>query len=45
MYEDVRRAEKPEQALYEFLQSTYEAAAVLGKWDRATLEVQHAGPG
>lgn len=38
MYDDVRRAEQPEQALYEFLESTYEAGARLGKWDRAALE-------
>jgi hypothetical protein len=39
MYDDVRRAESPEQALYEFLESTWDAAARLGKWDRAALEV------
>jgi len=39
MYDDVRRGEAPEQALYEFLESTYEAGARLGKWDRAALEV------
>lgn len=39
MYDDVRRADQPEQALYEFLESTYEAGARLGKWDRAALEV------
>jgi hypothetical protein len=38
MYEDVRRASSPEGTLREFLQSTYEAGAVLGKWDRASLE-------
>ena len=38
MYDDVRRAESPEQALYEFLESTYEAGARLAKWDRAALE-------
>ena len=38
MYDDVRRADQPEQALYEFLESTYEAGARLGKWDRAALE-------
>lgn len=37
-YDDVRRAESPEQALYDFLESTYDAAARLAKWDRATLE-------
>jgi hypothetical protein len=38
MYDDVRRAESPEQVLYEFLQSTWDAAARLGKWDRGALE-------
>jgi hypothetical protein len=39
MYDDVRTADSPEDALYEFLASTYEAGATLGKWDRAALEV------
>lgn len=38
MYDDVRGASSPEQALYEFLESTYEAGARLAKWDRAALE-------
>jgi hypothetical protein len=38
MYDDVRGADSPESALMEFLQSTYEAAAELGKWDRKSLE-------
>jgi len=38
MYDDVRRASSPEQALYEFLESTYDAGAALAKWDRAALE-------
>jgi hypothetical protein len=37
-YDDVRRADSPGQALYDFLESTYEAGARLGKWDRAVLE-------
>ena len=37
-YEAVRRAPDPAAALLEFAQSTYEAAANLGKWDRALLE-------
>ncbi|MBV8455487.1 MAG: hypothetical protein JO122_02595 [Acetobacteraceae bacterium] len=37
-YEAVRRAAEPEQALLEFFQSTYAAAADLAKWDRAVLE-------
>jgi len=38
MYDDVRLAHSPEQALLEFCQSTYEAGANLGNWDRANLE-------
>jgi hypothetical protein len=37
-YEAVRSAPDPEHALLEFLQSTYDAAAGLAKWDRAALE-------
>src|SRR5688572_1284491 len=37
-YDDVRNAANPEEALMEFLQSTYEAGADLAKWDRASLE-------
>ena len=37
-YEAVRTASDPEAALMEFLESTYEAAANLAKWDRKTLE-------
>lgn len=39
-YTAVRTADDPDAALLEFLQSTYEAAAVTGKWDRAALERQ-----
>jgi hypothetical protein len=38
MYDDMRRAESPEQALYDFLESTYDAGARLAQWDRAMLE-------
>jgi len=38
MYDDVRTAASPKTTLMEFLQSTYEAAAESGKWDRRTLE-------
>ena len=38
MYDDVRTAASPDEALLEFLQSTYEAGAKLAKWDRASLE-------
>src|SRR6202163_3255464 len=35
MYDDVRAADSPRDALLEFCQSTYEAGADLGRWDRA----------
>ncbi len=37
-YDSVRTAKEPERELMVFLQSTYEAAADLAKWDRAALE-------
>jgi Family of unknown function (DUF5996) len=37
-YDDVRAAASPEEAVMQFLQSTYEAGATLAKWDRAALE-------
>jgi hypothetical protein len=37
-YEAVRMAESPDATLLSFLQSTYEAAADLATWDRASLE-------
>jgi hypothetical protein len=37
-YDAVRTAHDPERELMTFLQSTYEAAADLGRWDRAALE-------
>ncbi|HJT57723.1 MAG TPA: DUF5996 family protein [Ktedonobacteraceae bacterium] len=38
LYDDVRNAQSPEQALLEFLKSTYEAGANLARWDREALE-------
>ena len=38
MYDDVRVAASPRNALLDFLQSTYDAAANLGNWDRVNLE-------
>ena len=38
MYDDIRSTTSPKAALRDFLQSTYEAGANLGKWDRAALE-------
>ncbi|MGH7631997.1 MAG: DUF5996 family protein [Gemmatimonadales bacterium] len=37
-YESVRCAAAPDEALLEFCQSSYEAAAECGRWDRAALE-------
>lgn len=37
-YEAVRRAAAPERAISDFVASTYDAAAMLAKWDRAALE-------
>lgn len=39
-YEAVRTAEQPDQALLQFLQSSYEAAANVSNWDRSVLERQ-----
>ena len=37
-YEAVRQSADPTATLLEFLESTYAAAADLGKWDRGALE-------
>lgn len=37
-YDAVRNALSPDETLLKFLQSTYEAAADLAQWERATLE-------
>ncbi|HEV7494758.1 MAG TPA: DUF5996 family protein [Baekduia sp.] len=37
-YESVRTAADPDATLLGFLQTTYDAAADLGGWDRAALE-------
>jgi Family of unknown function (DUF5996) len=37
-YEAVRRAGSPTRDLLDFCQTTYEAAATLGRWDRPALE-------
>jgi hypothetical protein len=39
-YDRVRESLQPDETLLAFLQSTYEAAADLGRWDRAALERQ-----
>jgi hypothetical protein len=43
-YEAVRRSDAPDAMLLRFLQSTYEAAAHLAKWDRAALERSASDP-
>lgn len=40
MYDDVRTSASPRDALLDFCQSTYEAAADLAHWDRKALERQ-----
>jgi hypothetical protein len=37
-YEDVRQMNSPDEALLDFLQSSYESAATLAGWDRSMLE-------
>jgi hypothetical protein len=43
-YEEMRTAASPDETLMSFLQSTYEAAATLAKWDRSALEHHGAWP-
>lgn len=38
MYDEVRKSSSPDATLLEFCQSTYDAAATLGHWDREALE-------
>jgi hypothetical protein len=44
-YDAVRTADDPDQALLDFLQTTYEAAANAANWDRAALECPIGRPG
>jgi len=44
-YDAVRESADPDEALMAFLQSTYDAAADLGRWDRAALETALGAPG
>ena len=44
-YDAVRNAAQPDQALLDFLQSTYEAAADAAKWERDALECAPGQPG
>jgi hypothetical protein len=43
-YADVRASDDPDAMLAEFLQSTYDAAADLAKWDRDALEREPVAP-
>jgi hypothetical protein len=40
-YDAVRQSSSPDSMLLDFLQATYEAAADLANWDRASLEREH----
>jgi len=44
-YDAMRATPDPAATLMAFLQSTYEAAADLGRWDRGSLECQSGQPG
>jgi hypothetical protein len=44
-YDVMRNAADPDAALLAFLQTTYEAAANAGQWDRAALECAYGAPG
>ena len=44
-YESLRAAPNPDQALMRFFQTTYEAAAELGHWDRMALDRVASGRG
>jgi hypothetical protein len=41
-YEDVRRAPVPRDAILEFLESTYDAAATQAQWDPALMSPREA---
>ena len=43
-YEQVRTSDDPDSILIDFFQSTYDAAADLGRWDRAALEREPVAP-
>jgi hypothetical protein len=43
-YEAVRHAGEPDRMLHDFFQSTYEASAELGGWNRAELEYDYPDP-
>jgi hypothetical protein len=41
-YDEVRKAESPDQTLLTFMQGSYERAADLGHWDRSALEADES---
>lgn len=43
-YDAMRRAASPDDALLDFAQSTYDAASLLGKWDRDALDEAQLHP-
>lgn len=43
-YDDMRAADRPEESLLAFLDSTYAAGAELGRWNRQELERPVATP-
>lgn len=43
-YDVVRMADSPDTVLLEFAQSTYDAASILGEWDRAALDEKSIHP-
>jgi hypothetical protein len=43
-YEAVRTSASPDDAITAFIDSTYDQAATLARWDRAALEVSDPGP-
>ena len=44
-YDEIRRADSPDDTVLAFLQTTYEAAATLAAWDRNALERPFNPPG
>jgi hypothetical protein len=44
MYDEVRKSKNPDQMILDFFESTYEAAATLGNWDRPSLEKPRPRP-
>ena len=44
-YDEIRRADSPDDTVLAFLQTTYEAAATLAAWDRHALERPFNPPG